>query len=479
MQMTVGRKLTLLGVFLIGLTAVLGVATLHGLRSYDKVVHALADDSLAGVSACSKAEASLLEMRGDMWRHIAATDSADVTRQEAAIDRLKSALAEDMKAIGSAIYADEERELNRKIEPALEAYYSAWTEVARLSRAQKNNEAYKLYVEQAAPRFEAAKAAIAAETEYNRRLGGTNTALAASTGARLQWTTIILLLAGIFAGGGTLLWIVRGLNQVLRQAVTELSEGATEVTSASKQVAATSQTLAQGSSEQAASLEQTSSSSEEISSMTAQNASNTARAATCVKEMGTRIEEGNRTLESMMESMREINAASENISKIIKAIDEIAFQTNILALNAAVEAARAGEAGMGFAVVADEVRNLAQRSAQAAKDTARLIDESIAKSNHGSSNLQQVAAAIHGLTSSAGEVKTLVDEINLGSQEQARGIEQIAKAVVQMQGVTQSSAASAEEGAAASEQLAAQAQALESVASRLGVLVGYSGRDAA
>ncbi len=185
------------------------------------------------------------------------------------------------------------------------------------------------------------------------------------------------------------------------------------------------------------------------------------------------VQNGNRTLDQMVVSMQEINASVGKISKIIKVIDEIAFQTNILALNAAVEAARAGEAGMGFAVVADEVRNLAQRSAQAAKDTAGLIEESIAKSSEGSAKLQQVAEVIRAITDSATKVKTLVDEVNLGScEEQARGIDEISKAINQgMNQVTQSTAANAEESASASEELSAQAEALNQVVVRLGSLV--------
>src|SRR5260370_26171027 len=206
--------------------------------------------------------------------------------------------------------------------------------------------------------------------------------------------------------------------------------------------------------------------------MTRKNAENSQTVARLMAEAAGLVGGAKQALDQMVASMKEIDDSSDKVAKIIRVIDEIAFQTNILALNAAVEAARAGEAGMGFAVVADEVRNLAQRSAQAAKDTAALIEESIAHSKEGGSRLDQVADAIRKITSSASEVKTLVDEVNLGSQEQARGIEQIAKAVVQMQQMTQKSAANAEESASASAEKSAQ---VDSERSAAGGLVGRGG----
>jgi methyl-accepting chemotaxis protein len=351
------------------------------------------------------------------------------------------------------------------------SFLQAWDPVLAMSRQGDNKGAARKFIADITPPFTVVKSVLREETEYNRRKGTRFASQASATGQRVQWITWLVLALSVTLGSGALYLFVRSLKRALQQAVVELAEGSGQVASASAQVASSSQQLAHGASEQAASLEETAASSEQITSMTHKNAENSSTAASLMTDVDQRVSEGNRTLEEMVESMQQITGSSDKISKIIKVIDEIAFQTNILALNAAVEAARAGEAGMGFAVVADEVRSLAQRSAQAAKDTAALIEESIARSNEGSTRLERVAQVIRAITDSTAQVKTLVDEVNLGSQEQARGIQQISKAIAQMDQVTQSAAASAEQGASASEELSAQAEAMSHAVRKLSQLV--------
>jgi methyl-accepting chemotaxis protein len=266
-------------------------------------------------------------------------------------------------------------------------------------------------------------------------------------------------------------FLISRISNSLRALTQSISESSAQVKGAVFQISAASQSMAQGASEQAASLEETSSATTQITSMTQGNAKNSRLAASEMDKVNLQVLNSNATLGEMIASMKEIRDSSGKIAGIIKVIDEIAFQTNILALNAAVEAARAGKAGAGFAVVADEVRNLAQRSAQAAKDTAPLIEDSLAKSHAGSSKLEQVVAVIHGITESAARVKILVDQVSDGSREQARGIEQVLNAIRQMDQLTQSSAASAEQSAATSEELAAQAESMNGIAVELRAVV--------
>jgi len=283
---------------------------------------------------------------------------------------------------------------------------------------------------------------------------------------------ILFLVTMVVAGSVVHLTIRRSITGPVVQVVSELSEGAAQISAAASQVATSSQSLAQGSSQQAASLEETSSATEEINSMARRNSGNTEAMTKLAAASQSEFEDTKQHMGDMVVAMDEINDASSKISKIIRTIDAIAFQTNILALNAAVEAARAGEAGMGFAVVADEVRTLAQRSAQAAKDTADLIEDSVAKSSGGKEKLRLVTDSMERIAGISAEINTLVNEVGNGSHEQTDGIGQISRALSQMESVTQGAAASAEQSAAAAEQLNAQSEALNELVARLSTVVG-------
>jgi methyl-accepting chemotaxis protein len=288
-------------------------------------------------------------------------------------------------------------------------------------------------------------------------------------------------LAKTVAGAATLLGLVVAVTlgiylgiSVSRpiKAVAELlSSGADQTASAAGQVSSASQSLAEGASEQAASLEETSSSLEEMSSMTIRNTETAEK----VKGLATQARQAGDTgaadMKDMIVAMDAIKTSSADIAKIIKTIDEIAFQTNILALNAAVEAARAGEAGMGFAVVADEVRNLAQRCAQAAKETAAKIEDAVQKSANGAEISTKVAKSLEEIIGKARQVDELAGEVAAASKEQSQGIVQVGKAVTEMDKVTQANAANAEESASAAEELNAQADSLKDAVQNLLALV--------
>ncbi len=250
-----------------------------------------------------------------------------------------------------------------------------------------------------------------------------------------------------------------------------LDDSATQFTSASGQLSAASHTLSDGAAEQAASMEEISASLEEVSTMTRHNADNASQCDSLMKEVNKVVDVANQSMTDQTAAMGEISKASEETSKIIKTIDEIAFQTNLLALNAAVEAARAGDAGAGFAVVAGEVRSLAMRAAEAAKDTANLIEGTVRKVKEGESLAVKTNKDFAEVAEMAAKVGSLVSEIAEASNEQMQGIQQVNQAMLEIDQVTQRTSASAEESASASEELNGQAEQLKRYVQELVVLV--------
>ena len=473
-QMTIGTKIYLsfgaaLGLALI--VAVVAFTTIGSLgQTVDKVVKQNAQRQfLAGQMELSVA--NLLASERGMEIRSFSKDSAAVEQFNREFLEASATLMKELEEFRPLIETEDGRRAIQTLAGNAESIGALHQEVYRLALAGNAEGSATTVKERMVPLM-----AQAAQTAHDLLVlqTGLTAKVASSTGDEVSADRRVeMILMGLsLAVGFAIVVVVRKINASLRRAARELHESASQVASAASQVASSSQSLAQGASEQAASLEETSAASKEISSMAGKNSENSRAAAGLVSQSQQRFVEANQSLDQSVVAMAEINTQSDKIAKIIKVIDEIAFQTNILALNAAVEAARAGEAGMGFAVVADEVRNLAQRCAQAARDTAALIEESIAKSNDGKVKVDQVATAIRTITGDAAKVGTLVDEVNLGSQEQTRGIEQIGKAIAEMEQVTQRNAANSEESAAAAEELTAQSEALKEIVERLAALVG-------
>jgi len=473
---TIGKRIIL------GFAAVLTITLLLGSFAVTRlftIQHGATDISQSSIPGMTLA-AGLAQLTRDTYavtfEHIIAAEPKEMAQIETKMGKLAVEAAQTWKEYETAIADATERGLYEKALQLRSIFLQVREEkVLPLSRAQQQKEATEAMRTQLTPAYNGYIAAIQEIVSFNSKQGATASTqiLSAATGATRGVMIGVVVSIGLGIGVGLI--IIRGTNQVLRQVSSSLNDGSDQVASAANQVSASSQVLAEGSSEQAASLEEASASLEEMSSMTKKNAEHAQAAKILASETRVATDAGTTDMRDMSEAMSAIKTSSDNIAKIIKTIDEIAFQTNILALNAAVEAARAGEAGMGFAVVAEEVRNLAQRSAQAAKETADKIEDSIQKSAHGVAISAKVGERLGNIASRIKQVDDLIGEIATASAEQTQGIQQVNQTVSQMDKVTQRNAAEAEEGASAAEELNSQAVVLKESIGQLLELVGGTG----
>jgi methyl-accepting chemotaxis protein len=472
--MSLTRKLLMSFGVMLGLVLILGAAALLVTRDLTHLLDHTANVTarqqyLAGEVNAATSELTSLERGGVLAAMLG--DKAHVDEYQQKFNAQAEALRKALSELGRVAETRAISERVQNLEQQSNLVMQADRELRQAIANQQMDSGLQIFAQKVVPRLEEiGKQASALVQQQTQDLAQ---ASASSAGKSTSSTliTIALLLAGICVGGGVL-WMVRKANEALRTLAAKMAEGAENVSEAAAQVSRASQSLAEGATEQAASLEETSSSTEEIASITRQNAEHALQVAGLMQKTAQDAGAVNSSLDRMVEQMKEIDISSNKIARIIKVIDEIAFQTNILALNAAVEAARAGEAGLGFAVVADEVRNLAQRCAQAARDTAGLIEESINTSHDGNARLDQMAGAVRAMTDNAGRVKSLVDEVNQGSQEQARGMDQISRSVSQMERVTQKNASAAEESASAGTELTSHANTLRELVHEMREMVG-------
>jgi len=469
---TIGKRITF------GFAIVILIAAILGCIAYVRVLtiaeHAkiISQKSIPITVICNGLEVNTQEVLKNIYSHIGSTNNDDMAKIDLKITESHIKNTENYKELENLLTTAEEKHLLDVVQTSRADFRRIRENVMVISRQATNNDlAYAMARTQLEPVSETylinlrALAKNANDFAHASSKGILDTVRSSKVGI------LICLLAAIVSGIAIAYVIIRGTNKKLNYVAAALNDGASQVVAAAAQVSSSGQSLAEGASEQAASIEETSSSLEEMSSMTRGNAEHSQKANDLAKQARAAAEKGVQDMQNMTAAMNGLKAASDDIAKIIKTIDEIAFQTNILALNAAVEAARAGEAGMGFAVVAEEVRSLAQRSAQAAKETSTKIEGTIQKTAQGVAISHKVEAALAEISTRVRDVDQLISEVATASSEQSQGISQINTAVTQMDKVTQSNAASAEESAAAAEELNAQAETMKGYVNELQALV--------
>lgn len=474
MNLTFSKKLYLCIGASVALTAVMAMLCVHTINDLgsqlDNVIEKTAKKQYLAADIDISESEMLANARGTIIGALS-NDKALIEDSQKSFNAEQGKINSNLDQLLPLLVLEEGRRLVGEIREYSKAAAASQENVYRLASSGQSESAANELKAKTAP-------ALLHVSDASRKLGKQQRTLmheaksdSEAAVSKSRWLTIFLIgLSAVVAIG--VIFSVRHINQSLRQTVEEISAAALQTAAAASQVSSTSQSLAQGASELAASLEETSAASEQVNSMTMKNADNSKAATEVVTQSQRRVTETNQLIEQMVGSMLAIDGSSRKIGIIIKTIDEIAFQTNILALNASVEAARAGEAGLGFAVVADEVRNLAKRCAEAAKNTASLIDESVAKSGIGKAKVNEVAQAISEITEESSRIKALIEDVSQGTHEQSRGIDLISHSIQQMEQVTQQTAANAELGAAAAEELNGQSKSLKHVVARLASMVG-------
>ncbi len=506
---TVGRRIVAGFGILIGIIMILGLFVEAKLSSIRGDLKQVMESSLPSLDLLMECRTTITTAHRTAFRVSIAESPDEANVLEAKLLDLKDKADAIWKRYSDAgfIEAGQERDqLAPESLAARQAYFEEAAIIVDLARKGQFKDAQAQLRGPAAKAFDRVYSALGAENQFKKDISKRNSSECIDIAERTQWLTWLCLGLGVVVGAAAATFIVRGVTHSLRQIGDVLEVSSECLTSVAGQVAGSSQTLADGAGNQAASLEETSASLEEISSMTSRNAegagqakesSSKTRAAAEAGLVQTReMQQAMASVETsgreMVEALDGIRQSGSEVAKIIKTIDEIAFQTNILALNAAVEAARAGDAGAGdagagFAVVAEEVRSLAHRSAEAAKETARIIEVSLGQGERSIEVNRKVQEGVASAVRTSGavtesldrivglvrDVDGLVSSITTASTEQQQGLQQVTTAMGNIDTITQSTASSAEEAAAAAEELSSQTVELRRAIESLLLLIGW------
>ena len=474
---TIPRRISLGFLLLVLLALLIGAIALWRIGGVNRQVTVLATNTVPSVvelgritqsnARSGRAARRILQFEGEAQEQ--ATAEATYRESKAAGDASCAIYSESLSS---------DDEDTRRFTTALEArtlFYKKADELIDLVKAKKSDQAQQWLLKEVDPALEACVDRFKESIDHNAKLADAASKAANGIVSTSFWvigaTLALAGLAGLAVGWS----IIRAVSGSLRQISDALEDGATQTAAASGQVSSASSLLAEGCNEQGASVAETSAALEEMSVMIRSTADNAVKAKAFANQARVAAQSGAETMIEMNTAMHAIEASSAEVAKIVKNIDEIAFQTNILALNAAVEAARAGEAGAGFAVVADEVRSLAQRSAAAAKETAEKIDAAIANSRRGSLSCGKVGESLDEIVQKVAAADALVAEISTAAREQSQGIQQVGTAMAQLDKVTQGNATNAQQSASAAEELNSQAHTLQDMVTFLRSLVTSPG----